>query len=85
MHDVESYVKDRNKMLKTLDVNEYRKFVEKYKKIFTRKYVSTVMNSSDEVLEVAMRKAIIQIVNMPKKLKEESKTWLIERGFSLEL
>ena len=85
MCDVENFAEDRDEMLKKASIDELKKFMNKYRDMFEEKDFEEFENTSDGVLEVILHKMIVNVHTLPKKLKEESKTWLISRGFSLEM
>ena len=68
------FVKERNDACSSFDLVKFKAFFRKYR---GGKF------PSDEVLEITMRK---MVVNIEPKLPqyEEAKNWLLERGHSLE-
>lgn len=69
------FVKERNEACSSLDVEKFKAFFRKYK---------GGNLPSDEVLEITMRK---MVVNIEPKLPqyEEAKNWLLERGHDLKI
>ena len=69
------FVKERNDACSSFDLVKFKAFFQKYRGCKLQ---------SDEVLEITMRK---MVVNIEPKLPqyEEAKNWLLERGYSLEL
>ena len=70
-------------MLMKCDVNELRKFTEKYKGFFSKEYMEKMRSAPDPVLEIALHKMIVNVITLPIELRVKSKNWLNERGFDL--
>lgn len=66
--DVDLWRKERNKALRTLDIEYARN-------------QSPKISSSDEVLLIALHQARYECTDIEKKLRLESGEWLRERGF----
>ena len=67
------FVKERNEACSSFDLDKFKKFCHKYR---------GGEMPSDEVLEITMRK---MVVNIEPKLPqyEEAKEWLLSRGYDL--
>ena len=72
---IRKFVKERNEACSSFDLEKFKKFCRKYK---------GGRLPSDEVLEIVMRK---MVVNTEPRLPqyEEAKAWLLERGYDLEV
>lgn len=71
MNTTEQYTSDLGKVLKTKDVLELRAFLIK----------NNMPTLNDEKLEIVMHKMICNRVDMPERLKKESKEWLNDRNY----
>ena len=71
------FVKERNDACSSFDLVKFKAFFRKYRG-------DKCKMPSDEVLEITMRK---MVVNIEPKLPqyEEAKNWLLERGHDLEI
>ena len=69
------FVKERNEACSSFDLDKFKKFCRKYR---------GGKMPSDEVLEITMRK---MVVNANPKLPQydEAKEWLLSRGYDLYL
>lgn len=69
------FAKERNAACSSFDLVKFKAFLRKYR---------CGKLPSDEVLEITMRK---MVVNIEPKLPqyEEAKNWLLERGYDLEI
>ena len=79
---LDQYIKDRDEMLIKCDVNEFRKFVHKYKHIYTKQYLLDFDLALDEVLQIALHKMIVNVTSMPKELQDKSLEWLHKHRLS---
>lgn len=71
MNTTEQYTSDLGKVLKTKDVSKLRAFLIK----------NNMPTLNDEKLEIVMHKMICNRVDMPERLKKESKEWLNDRNY----
>jgi hypothetical protein len=76
------WLKERDEVLKTHDVNMFKEFVIKWRK---RGFYDDTPFPSDEVLEASMRKMICNIPTMSQKEKKEAEEWLTSRGYTPEI
>lgn len=72
---IRQFVKERDDACSSFDLVKFKAFLRKYRR---------GKLPSDEVLEITMRK---MVVNIEPKLPqyEEAKNWLLERGYDLEI
>ena len=75
------WVKERDKVVKTLDVQKFKTFYYKWK----RRGVYQLDLPDDYVIEISMRKMILAIASSTEKEKEDARQWLYERGYSDEI
>lgn len=73
--NIEDYTKELKKVLLTKDYKELQKFAEEQQGLKMR----------DNVAEITMHKMIYNKIDLPKDMREESKKWLNERGFSANI
>jgi hypothetical protein len=69
---IKQYVHERNTVLNKADVNELKKFAEKWKLPFPENM---------EIAEITMHKMIVNCEGLYPKVKANSKKWLKEKGF----
>ena len=70
--------------VESLDVNTFRRFATRW--IARGIYEQDIYNRmSDEVLEIAIRKMAVNMTETDPAIKEESKRWLLDRGYDLEM
>lgn len=82
---LDQYVKERDEMLMKRNVDEFRKFIKKWKKAYDKLTYEVMSIASDDVLEITMHKMIVNVTDMPKELKQDSIYWLSTRGYSAKL
>lgn len=70
--NIEDYTKELKKVLLTKDYKELQKFAQEQQGLKMR----------DNVAEVTMHKVIYNKIDLPKDMREESKKWLNDRGYS---
>ena len=72
---IRKFVKERNEACSSFDLEKFKKFCKKYK---------GGRLPSDEVLEISMRK---MVVNIEPRLPQydEAKKWLLDRGYDLNI
>ena len=75
------WVKERDKVVKTLDVQKFKTFYYKWK----RRGVYQLDLPDDDVIEISMRKMILAMASSTEKEKEAARQWLFERGYSDEI
>lgn len=73
---LKEFLEDRKNLLMNLDLNEARKYCEKYK----IKY-----HESDDIMLIGLHKARANALDIPEDKREESKKWLAESGYSIKL
>lgn len=76
------WLTERDEVLKTHDVNLFKDFIKKWQKRGFYDDTPLLDSSSDEVIEVAMRKMILHITTMSQKEKKEAEEWLTSRGYT---
>lgn len=72
---IRKFVKERNEACSSFDLDKFKAFCKKYK---------GGRLPSDEVLEITMRKLVVNIEpRLPQY--EEAKQWLLDRGYDLKI
>jgi hypothetical protein len=71
--DFKDWIEERNAVLRSKDLAALRQHMEKY---------GTTLDTSDEVLEVAMHKARTACLGLTEDERRESREWLTARNFS---
>ena len=66
---IRKYVKERDDVVLSMDVDRFRKF--------TRKWNPELKQPSDEVMEITLRKMALSIPSMPWNVQQEAREWLI--------
>jgi len=72
---------ERDKVMKTYDVELFKKFYEKWRK----RGVYQMDLPQDNIIEISMRKCVYAMDNTTKEEREEARAWLAERGYKAEL
>ena len=85
MKQVQKYVKERDEMLMKCDPEELRKFVQSHKECFETRFVLAILAAPKQILEITLHKMIFNAKNLPKKMRNDSAAWLIERGYNGDL
>ena len=70
---IKRYNKDRDRAVLSLDVEKF--------KIFCKKWGNPIP-STDEVIEITMRKMACHITSLPIEFRAEAKKWLEDRGYT---
>lgn len=70
------FIIDRAKALRSLDVKKFRKFCKKWE-------MPNI--STDEVLEITMRKMLYNLYSATDEERNDAKEWLESRGYSTSL
>lgn len=78
---LKKYVRERDEMLKKCDVAELEKFIRSHAQFYPQGFAQ----ARAEVKEATLHKMIVNVVKLPKDLREKSAFWLILHGFSLDL
>ena len=81
--DIESYTKELLEACLTFDVNKFKDFVDKWKRRGI--YPDCFELLSDDVLEITIRKIVVNRIDAPKDKIDEAADWLLSRGYDLEL
>lgn len=76
---LEDFVKERNEAVITYDVETFKKFYAKWKKLG----VYEVPLPIDQVLEISMRKMVYATPSFTQEQRDEAKKWLVERGYEV--
>lgn len=66
----------------SLDVTRFREF---YKKWHDLGIYDAITLPNDDILEITMRKMLVNMTDVPKDKYDEAKSWLLERGYDLEI
>lgn len=83
MGSLKQYVKERDEMLQKGNVQEFRKFITKWKDMFPESTYRQLQVASDLVLLITMHKMILTVTTMPEEVKTKSRKWLLDRGYKL--
>ena len=81
MNKIKKFVKERDKMLKKCSVEELRKFVNSHADIYGIEYVEIFNLMNDEIAEATLHKMIVNCINLPQKLRLNSKHWLVNHFY----
>lgn len=76
------FVLERDKAVKSLNVNEFREF---YLRWYKRGIYHLPLPPSDHIIEISMRKMIIYMKSASDQEREEAKRWLLEKGYDTEI
>lgn len=72
---IEQWIEDRNKVAISGNYEDYKKYCKKY---------NTPQAPNNEVFEIMIHKIRANITKgIPKEMQEESKKWLLDRGYKL--
>ena len=75
------WIKERDEAIRTLDVEEFKKFYEKWtKRGFYRNGLP-----SDEVIEISLRKMLYHLGNATAEEKAKAEKWLTDRGYDTNM
>ena len=74
------FVLERDKAVKSLNVNEFREFYERWYK----RGIYHLPLPNDRVIEIVLRKMMLMIKSASDQEREEAKKWLDERGLSYD-
>lgn len=80
-NQIAQFVKERDAAVRTFDIETFKKFYERWKK----KGVYEIPLPSDEILEIAIRKAAVHSINLTDEERQKAAEWLTERGYSTDL
>ena len=73
---IKKYNKARDKAVLSFDVNTFKEFCREW---------SLPIPPTDEVIEITMRKMACHITSIPQEVRDESKKWLLDRGYDDKL
>lgn len=76
------FVLERDKAVKSLNVNEFREF---YLRWYKRGIYHLPLPSSDRIIEITLRKMMLMIKSASDQEREEAKRWLLEKGYDTEI
>ena len=85
MNSLKQYVIERDEMLQKGNVQEFKKFITKWKDIFPESTYRQLQVASDLVLLITMHKMILTVTTMPEEVKAKSRKWLLDRGYKLAI
>ena len=80
---LKQYIKERDKMLLKRDVGELRKFILDHQYNMNPFMRLSMLEASDDVLEITLHKMIVHCANLPFEFRQESADWLLDRGYSV--
>ena len=75
------FVLERDKAVKSLNVNEFREF---YLRWYKRGIYHLPLPSSERIIEITLRKMMLMIKSASDQKREEAKKWLDERGLNYD-
>lgn len=75
------WLKERDEVVKTYDVNKFKDFYNKWKSMG----LYNLPLPTDSVIEISMRKMVYHMTSSTNIEKEEAKKWLIEHGSSTDM
>lgn len=78
--DLDVWKKERDEVVKTYNLEKFREFYEKWSK----KGLYNIELPPDPVLEIALRKMVLQMESATDQEKEDAKWWLSRRGIRCE-
>lgn len=83
----DKYILEYNNALReaalSFDVNKFIEFSREYNPPFYRLYKKG--NVEDAVIEIMIRKIIVNLKDPPLEKYEEAKEWLLSRGYDLKV
>ena len=74
---------ERDKVAKSYDVAEFKKFFRKWQSIGV--YDPTLSVPKDKVIEITMRNLVYSMRSATEEEKAEAKEWLESRGYKAEV
>lgn len=82
------YSDELTAVVATLDVDSFKAFYKRWKKRGI--YPNCFELPEDDVLEITIRKLAVNLkdryrAKIPQEIRDEAKSWLLERGYDLEL
>ncbi len=80
-NSLDIFVLERDKAVKSLNVDEFREF---YLRWYKRGIYHLPLPQSDHIIEISMRKMMLMIKSASDQEREEAKKWLDERGLSYD-
>lgn len=78
---MKKYVDELLEACLNFDIKEFKAFAEKWKGI----YPACFQLPEDDVLEIVLRKIVINRSDAPKDKRKEAACWLIDNGYDLSL
>ena len=79
-YELKQFVEERDRAIYSFNVEKFKKFYRKWQE----RGVYNEPLANDEVLEVALRKMVLQLKNPKQKKLAEAKAWLKARGYDVE-
>lgn len=76
---LEEWLKDRDDAALSFDIGKMKAYMHKYG------YDAAGYIPSDEVLEITMRKMVVNMEHPPESKRKEAEEWLLSRGYDLLL
>ncbi len=74
-HD--QWIKERDEVLLSLDINKYKAFYEKWRK---EGVYDMPLPDNEMILQIAMRQGLLALKNVPEGKIIEAQLWLIDHG-----
>ncbi len=80
---IERYTRELLEACLTFDVETFKSFVNKW---YTAEYYPPCFSlPADEVIEITLRKIVVNRRDAPRDKQEEAADWLLSRGYDLDL
>lgn len=78
MNEIKKFVKERDAVLLTRDINKLKEFIANCK-YYDKKIKESFLKMPDKFIEVTMHKMIINDENLPTEFRQYSYDWLANR------
>lgn len=79
---IKQWVKERDAVISTLDVDEFKRFYEKYKSTL---YGDKELPSNTSVIQASICKMALCGTNINNDVKRQAASWLLSHGYTLEV
>lgn len=79
--EIQKWKEERDRIVKTYDVEAFKRFYEKY----CQKGFYNIELPADPVIEISLRKMVCVMESATEEEKEEARQWLKSRGLREEI
>jgi len=79
--DLKKWIKERDEVVKTYDVEKFKDFYKKWSK----KGLYTLRLPADNIIEISMRKMVYHMTSATEEEKKAAEKWLLDHGSTTEL